>query len=624
MLIIHQLCINTIRTLAPDIVSKANSGHPGTPMGCAPLAHALFSKFITINPKNPSWINRDRFVLSNGHACVLQYILLHVLGFDLTMDDLKQFRQVDSKTPGHPECHLTPGIETTTGPLGQGFANSVGLAIAQTHFAATFNKESFDLFTNHTFVIAGDGCLQEGISSEAASLAGHLKLGNLIVFYDDNHVSIDAFTEDVVKRFEGYCWHTQFIEDGDNDFAGICKAIENAINVKDKPSLIKIRTTIGIGSKDQGTGKVHVGRRGVDADENWNKLFKSYCSKYPELGNEIKRRFSGKLPEGWADNLPRYKPSDPDLATRKLSEKVLDKIADVLPELIGGSADLTESNLTRWKTAVDFQPDDSGLGNYAGRYIRYGVHEHAMSGAMNGLTAYGGIIPFGGTFLNFISYGLGSVRLSALSSFRVLYIVTHDSIGLGDLRALPNILIIRPADGNEVSGAYLAAIQRSNCPSVLVLSRHSIPQLEDTSVEKVLKGGYVLKECDNAQITLVATGSEVSLIVDTAKLLEKDQINTRIVSLPSFELFEEQTKEYQWSVLPDGIPILSVEALSTFGWTKYAHVNFGMKSFGSSGPYKEVFKKYGFVPEKIATMAKQTIDFYKNNHIPSVIDKPLI
>ncbi|CAG8759030.1 8161_t:CDS:2, partial [Dentiscutata erythropus] len=424
------ITINTIRTLAADVVRKASSGHPGAPMGCAPMAHILFSRFITANPENPKWPNRDRFVLSNGHACALQYILLHILGYDLTMDDLKNFRQTDSKTPGHPESHITQGIEVSTGPLGQGFSNAVGLAMAQVHCAATFNKPCYDLFTNHTYVICGDGCLQEGVASEAASLAGHLKLGNLIVLYDDNYVTIDghtnlSFTEDVLKRFEAYGWHTQYFPNGDDDLDGIAEAIERARKVTDKPSIIKIKTTIGIGSKNQGTEKVHGSalphddiveikkkfgfdpekffhvpdevyeygkrfrERGAKAEAEWNQLLEKYCSEYHELGAEIKRRFSSKLPANWENHLPRYTPSDPALATRKLSENVLNKICDILPELIGGSADLTGSNLTRWKTATEFQADSTGLGTYSGRYVRYGVREHAMSAAMNGLAAYG-------------------------------------------------------------------------------------------------------------------------------------------------------------------------------------------------------------------------------------------
>ncbi|RIA95509.1 Transketolase, thiamine diphosphate binding domain-containing protein [Glomus cerebriforme] len=668
--------INTIRTLAADVVRKANSGHPGAPMGCAPMAHVLFSKFITVNPENPKWPNRDRFVLSNGHGCVLQYILLHLLGYNLTMDDLKAFRQTDSKTPGHPESHLTDGIEVTTGPLGQGISNAVGLAIAQIHLAAIFNKPGFDLFTNHTFVIVGDGCLQEGVASEAASLAGHLQLGNLIVLYDDNHVSIDgdtevSFTEDVCKRFEAYGWHTQVITDGDNDLEGIAKAIEDAKKVTNKPSLIKIRTTIGIGSKNQGTEKVHGSplaaddiveikklygfnpesffhvpnevyelygkyrEKGKIAETQWNKLLEDYTAKFPEQGNEIKRRFSNKLPEGWEQHLPRYTPSDPPVATRKLSENVLNKIAEIVPELVGGSADLTGSNLTRWKTAVDLQPDSTGLGKYSGRYIRYGVREHGMFGAMNGLAAYGGIIPFGGTFLNFISYGLGSVRLAALSSFRVLYVMTHDSIGLGEdgpthqpiepvagLRALPNILVFRPADGNEVSGSYLAAINNQHRPSVLCLSRQNLPHLEGSSIENTLKGGYVLKECADAKITLVGTGSEQSIVVEASKKLESEGIKTRVVSLPCFELFEDQSTEYKSSVFPDGIPILSIEALASFGWLKYSHANVGMTTFGSSGPYQQLYKKYGFTAENISEKAKKTIEYYQTTPVPSVIHRP--
>ncbi|CAG8440292.1 2076_t:CDS:10 [Acaulospora morrowiae] len=673
---LDDLSINTIRTLAADVVRKANSGHPGAPMGCAPMAHVLYRGYVMANPANPKWPNRDRFVMSNGHACVLQYILLHLLGYNMTMGDLQAFRQVDSKTPGHPESHMTEGIEVTTGPLGQGFGNAVGLAMAQAHLAAIFNKPGYELFTNYTYVITGDGCLQEGVACEAASLAGHLQLGNLIILYDDNHVSIDgdtdvSFTEDVVKRFEGYGWHTQVVADGDSDLDGIAAAIENARKIKDKPSIIKIRTTIGIGSKNEGTEKVHgsplhqddivevkkkfgfdpekhfhvpssvyeyyaqIRERGAKAEARWNKLLEDYSAEYPQLAAEIKRRFAGELPKNWESHLPRYTPSDPPIATRKLSENVLNCIADVLPELIGGSADLTGSNLTRWKTAVDFQPDSTGIGKYSGRYVRYGVREHGMAAAMNGLTAYGGFIPFGGTFLNFISYALGAVRLSALSSFRVLYIMTHDSIGLGEdgpthqpietvagLRALPNILIFRPADGNEVSGAYLSAIKNISRPSVLSLTRQNLPHLEGSSIEKTLKGGYVLREAPDAHITLTGTGSEVSIAVDAAKLLTAEGIKARIVSLPSFELFEEQDEEYRSSVFPDGIPVLSVEALSTFGWSRYAHVSIGMKTFGTSGPYKEVYKKYGLTPENVADKAKKTIEFYKTHPLNSVIHRP--
>jgi len=668
--------INTIRTLSADVVRKANSGHPGAPMGCAPIAQVLFSRFIAANPQDPEWVNRDRFVLSNGHACALQYVLLHLAGYDMTMDDLKLFRQTDSKTPGHPESHLTSGIEVSTGPLGQGFGNSVGLAIAQAHLAATYNKPGFDLFSNHTYVLCGDGCMQEGVASEAASLAGHLKLGNLIVMYDDNQVTIDgntdlSFSENVMKRFEAYGWHTQYVADGDKDLNGIAAAIEAAKKVHDRPSLIQVKTTIGIGSKDQGTEKVHGSPlkpediasvkqqlgfdpekfffvpdevyefwkqfkvKGVNAQTQWNQLLESYVQKYPQEGSEIKRRLENKFPENVLDNLPTYKPSDPAVATRKLSETVLNYLGSLLPELIGGSADLTPSNLTRWKGAVDFEADSSQVGNRKGRYIRYGVREHGMNAAMNGLSAYGGIIPFGGTFLNFLTYGWGAARLSALSSQRVIYVMTHDSIGLGEdgpthqpietltiCRGTPNMVVIRPADGNEVSAGWHSALTSLTRPTVLVLTRQNVPHLEGSDVKKALQGGYVLQETENAQVTLVGTGSEVSIAVDAAKKLAQEGIRARIVSLPSFELFEEQSLNYRASVFPDGVPIVSVEALSVFGWDKYSHSHVGMTTFGSSGPYKDVYKKFGFTPDNVAEHAKRTIAFYKDRPVPSVIHRP--
>ncbi|KAF9153060.1 Transketolase [Linnemannia schmuckeri] len=674
--------INTIRVLAADTVFKSNSGHPGAPMGCAPMAHLLFSRYMNYNPKNPRWANRDRFVLSNGHACALQYILLHLTGYPTSIEDLKQFRQLNSKTPGHPESHITTGIEVTTGPLGQGFANSVGLAMAEAHMAATFNKPDFELFNNYTFVITGDGCLQEGIASEAASLAGHLKLGKLIALYDDNHISIDgdtevSFTEDVVKRFEAYGWHTIVVKDGNHDLESIARAIEEAKKVTDKPSLIKVFTTIGFGSLNQGTEKVHgsplkaddivqlkkawgfnpeekfavpketydlyhaKADKGAKLNQEWDALLEKYASAHPELAAQLKRRLANKLPEGWAKELPRFTPADKASATRKLSEAVLNKIADDLPELIIGSADLTGSNLTRWKTAVDFQPNDSNIGNYAGRYVRYGVREHGMSGVMNGISAYGGLIPAGATFLNFISYASGesaclsAVRLSALSGQRVIYIMTHDSIGLGEdgpthqpietmamIRATPNLIDLRPADGNETSGAYLFAIESKERPSVLALTRQDLPQLEGSSIEKTLKGGYVLQEVQDADVTLVATGSEVSLIVDAAKLLKEQGIKARIVSMPSTKLFDEQPYDYRASVLIDGIPSVSVEAMSTFGWDRYAHESIGIDTFGSSGPYKEVYKHFGLVPDVVAGKVQKIVAFYKKEgFVPSLVRK---
>ncbi|KAG0068294.1 Transketolase [Linnemannia elongata] len=668
--------INTIRVLAADTVFKSNSGHPGAPMGCAPMAHLLFSRYMNYNPKNPKWANRDRFVLSNGHACALQYILLHLTGYPTSIEDLKQFRQLNSKTPGHPESHITTGIEVTTGPLGQGFANSVGLAIAEAHMAATFNKPGFELFNNHTFVITGDGCLQEGIASEAASLAGHLKLGKLIALYDDNHISIDgdtevSFTEDVPKRFEAYGWHVIVVKDGNHDLEAIAHAIEEAKKVTDKPSLIKVYTTIGFGSLNQGTEKVHgsplkaddivqlkkafgfnpeehfavpkatydlyhaKAEKGAKLNHDWDALLEKYTGAHPELAAQLKRRLAKKLPEGWAKELPRYTPADKASATRKLSEAVLNKIADHLPELIIGSADLTGSNLTRWKTAVDFQPNDSGIGNYAGRYVRYGVREHGMCGVMNGIDAYGGLIPAGATFLNFISYASGAVRLSALSGHRIIYIMTHDSIGLGEdgpthqpietmamIRATPNLIDFRPADGNETSGAYLYAIETKDRPSVLALTRQDLPQLEGSSIEKTLKGGYVLQEVQGADVTLVATGSEVSLIVDAAKLLKEHGLKARVVSMPSTKLFDEQSHDYRASVLIDGIPSVSVEAMSTFGWDRYAHESIGIDTFGASGPYKDVYKHFGLVPDVVAGKVQKIVAFYKKEgSVPSLVRK---
>ncbi|KIY03864.1 uncharacterized protein Z520_00555 [Fonsecaea multimorphosa CBS 102226] len=658
--------INTIRLLAVDATLKANSGHPGAPMGMAPVAHVLFNKFMTFNPKNPDYVNRDRFVLSNGHGCMLQYALLHLFGYAVSMDDLKHFRQVDSITPGHPEAHDTPGIEVTTGPLGQGFSNAVGLAIAQAHTGAVFNKPGYDLINNYTYTFFGDGCAMEGVASEAASVAGHLQLGNLIAIYDDNHISIDgdtkvAFTEDVVKRFEAYGWHVQHVKDGDHDLEGIEAAIKKAQEVKDKPSMIKLTTTIGFGSKLQGTGGVHGNplkaddaaqvkqkfgfnpeesfvvpqevydlyhkhaSEGAAAEQAWNDLFKKYGNEFPDLAKDFSRRLSRKLPEGWEKSLPIWKPTDAAVATRKTSEKVLESIHEAVPELLSGSADLTGSNNTRWKNAVDFQPPSLGIGDWTGRYLRYGVREHAMAAIMNGISAYGTLIPAGGTFLNFVSYAAGAVRLSSLSHQRVIYVATHDSIGLGEdgpthqpietlvhFRALPNMMVWRPADGNETSAAYYMALTSTSTPSILALTRQNLPQLENSTIENAIKGGYVAVEAENADITLVSTGSEVGICVDAIKVL-KDQhgLTARVVSMPCTEVFDAQPKDYQLKVIPDGIPALSVEVMSTLGWEKYSHEQFGLNRFGASGPYKEVYKKFEFTPEGISKRAVATVEFYK-------------
>ncbi|KAL2821263.1 Transketolase, thiamine diphosphate binding domain-containing protein [Aspergillus cavernicola] len=673
---LDQLAVNTIRLLAVDATAKANSGHPGAPMGMAPVSHVLFNKFMKFNPKNPDWANRDRFVLSNGHGCMLQYALLHLFGYAVSMDDLKSFRQLDSITPGHPEAHDTPGIEVTTGPLGQGFANAVGLAIAQAHSGGVFNKPGYTLFDNYTYFFFGDGCAMEGIASEAASMAGHLKLGNLIGVYDDNHISIDgdtkcAFTEDVTKRFEAYGWHVVWVKDGDNDLAGIEAAIKEAQSVKDKPTMIRLTTTIGFGSKLQGTGGVHGNplkaddiegvktRFGFDpaqsfvvpqqvydlyhkhADEGaaqeqeWNQLLQKYSAEFPNEHADLTRRLSGKLPEGWEKSLPVYKPTDPAIASRKLSEAVLEKIHSVVPELLSGSADLTGSNNTRWKNAVDFQPPEYGIGEWSGRYLRYGVREHAMAAIMNGLAAYGTVIPASGGFLNFVSYSAGAVRLSALSRVRVIHVATHDSIGLGEdgpthqpietlahFRALPNCMVWRPADGNETSAAYYSALTAKHTPSILALTRQNLPQLEFSSIEAALKGAYPVLEAENANVTLISTGSEVSLCLDAATYLQKNHgIVARVVSVPCFEVFDAQDKEYKLKVLPDGIPVMSVEVCSTMGWERYSHEQFGLNRFGASGPYKEVYAKFEFTPEGISKRAVATIDFYKDSPVRSPVNR---
>ncbi|KAF5387076.1 hypothetical protein D9615_001805 [Tricholomella constricta] len=668
--------IATIRTLSVDVVAKANSGHPGAPMGMAPVAHILFSRFLNANPKNSKWFNRDRFVLSNGHACALQYVLLHLLGYKLSMDDLKAFRQLDSLTPGHPEAGHTDGIEVTTGPLGQGFANGVGLAIAQAHLGAVYNRDGFNLINNITYVFCGDGCLMEGVASEAASLAGHLQLGNLIVIYDDNHISIDgdtavAFTENVEQRFLSYGWQVLRVEDGDHDLAAIYNSIAEARQETSKPTIICLKTTIGYGSKQQGTHGVHgsplkaddivslkgkfgfspdqtfqvpqathdlyaeFGKRGAALEAEWNTLLEAYGQKYPAEHAELTRRIAGKLPENWEKSLPVYKPTDAAQASRKLSEIVLTAVIPHLPELIGGSADLTGSNLTKVKQSVDFQPSSTGLGTYSGTYIRYGVREHGMGAIANGLHAYGGIIPFVATFLNFVSYASGAVRLSALSGHQVIWVATHDSIGLGEdgpthqpvetaaaLRATPNVAFWRPADGNETSAAYLVALQSKKTPSILSLSRQNLPNLEGSTIEGAQRGGYVLHDEDNEDLTIVSTGSEVSIAVEAAGKLKAEGIKTRIVSLPCWLTFDQQDEEYRLSVLRSGAPILSLEAASTAGWQKYSHEQYGLPAWGASGPYQKVYEKFGITGSNIASVGKKVVGFYKKQGTPVV--SPLV
>ncbi|KAJ2910351.1 Transketolase [Coemansia aciculifera] len=673
---IDTLSINTIRVLAADMVQAANSGHPGAPMGCAPMAHVLFTRFLRANPKSSSWINRDRFVLSNGHGCALQYVLLHLMGYKLSMDDLKNFRQLGSKTPGHPENKHTDGIEVTTGPLGQGISNAVGMAMAERHLAATFNRPGYSVIDNTVYAIAGDGCLQEGVASEACSLAGHLQLGNLIVLYDSNGIQIDGstklgFTEDVLQRYAAYGWHTLEVADGDSDLEGLARAIEAGKAETQRPTLIKVETTIGFGAAKAGTEGVHGAPLGAESlaavknlfgfdaaqkftvsdavyefyakraeegarlEREWRELLAAYGSAYPELHAELVRRIEGRLPEGWAEALPRYSPEDKPQATRKLSEAAINVIAGLVPELIGGSADLTGSNLTRWKGAEDFQPAETGLGSYAGRYVRYGVREHGMAAISNGIAAYGANIPFASTFLNFISYAAGATRLSALSHLRVLYIMTHDSIGLGEdgpthqpietmamLRATPNYLNFRPADGNEVSAAYLAALQHADGPSVLSLTRQNLPQLDGSSIESAMLGGYNLHTYGSntvPDLLIVGTGSETSIAVDTAKLLSaQNGLTVKVVSMPCLELFNRQSDEYRHSVLTPGVPSISVEALSTFGWHKYVHRPIGIDSFGASGPFDKLYEHFGLVPEVIAQKALKLIEYYKGRPVPTL------
>lgn len=642
-------------------------------MGLAPTAHVLFNKFLRFTAKNPRWANRDAFLLSNGHSCALEYSIMYLCGYDYSIDDLKHFRQLHSKTPGHPEAGM-PGIEVTTGPLGQGISNAVGYAIAQKQFQARFNKPEFELFDAYTYAFAGDGCLMEGVASEASSLAGHLQLDNLIVFYDDNHITIDgdinfAFTENVLERYRAYGWNTLSVDNADTDLDSIYNAIIEAQKSTNKPTLIKVRTTIGYGSKNQGTAAVHGSplkpddvaeikkKWGFDPaktfqvppkvldfykktiakndklESDWNTLFDSYSSKYPDQAAEIKRRLATELPKDWEKLVPVFTPNDKELATRKLSEMVIDKIFDPLPELIGGSADLTGSNLTRASDATDFQPPSTGLGDYSGRYIRYGVREHGMGAILNGLAAHGGIIPYGGTFLNFISYGSGALRLAALSHLRVIWVGTHDSIGLGEdgpthqpietlahLRAIPNLMVWRPADGNETSAAYIQAISSKTTPSVIALSRQNLPQLSGSSIEKAKKGGYVIYSSDKKpEIRLVATGSEVSLSIEAAKLLKSTGIEASVVSLPDWHTFDTQPADYRLSIFPDGPPIMSVEVLSTVGWQKYAHESFGLDAFGASGAYKDVYANFGFTPKNIAEKAEKVVQFYKEKSLKSPI-----
>lgn len=671
---LHKKCIETVRVLCADVVEKANSGHPGAPMGCAPMAHLLWSEIMNYNPNNSKWSNRDRFVLSNGHACALLYSMLHLTGYPLSMDDLKQFRQVDSLTPGHPENFATVGVEVSTGPLGQGISNAVGLAIAESHLAAEFNKEGFPLVNHFTYVICGDGCLQEGISSEACSLAGHLGLGKLIVLYDDNLITIDghtdlSFTENVSLRFDSYNWQTITVPDV-TDVDSLRQAIHQAQEETTRPTLIKIRTIIGHGSLKEGTHGVHGAPLGKDdiahlkttlgmdpsqsfvvdgevrelynsfsaigasKESSWESMFAAYAQQYPAAAAEYRRRMAGELPADWLTKLPNYSaPESKATATRQQSEQVLNSIAIALPELMGGSADLTPSNLTHLKCSGDYQKDTP-----IGRYLRFGVREHAMVAICNGISAHDGLRPFCATFLNFMGYAMGAVRLSALSRFGVLFIMTHDSIGLGEdgpthqpiemleqLRSMPNLLVFRPCDPNETLGSYVQAIEHKHTPSVLSLSRQAAPALPNTSPQKVALGAYVLTQFGSGTPALILTssGTEVQLAVQTAAAMNSaDGVCVRVVSFPCWELFEDQPLGYQMEVFPDGIPVMSIEASGSHGWQKYSHAPYGMTSYGASGPGGKIYEKFGFTVPNLSARAREVISFYQGTPARSLVNYP--
>ena len=658
---IDTLCVNSIRFLAIDAVNQAKSGHPGLPMGAAPMGYALWDKVMRHNPKNPKWFNRDRFVLSAGHGCMLLYALLHLTGYDsVSLEDIRQFRQWGSKTPGHPETFETAGVEVTTGPLGSGLANAVGLAIAEAHLAARFNRPDCTLVDHYTYVIMGDGCNQEGVASEACSLAGHLKLGKLIALYDDNHITIDgdtgvSFTEDVLKRYEAYGWHVQHVPDGNTNVDGITRAIEAAKAVKDRPSIIKVTTTIGYGSPNKSnTGGVHGSplgleeaqltreslgwdyglfevpqeaydqfrqavERGAAAEAQWNQALSDYRKSYPDAAAEFERMLRGELPQGWDQDLPMYAPEDKGLATRKHSQLCLAALGPRLPELIGGSADLTHSNYTDIKGETgSFQAETPEK-----RYLHFGVREHAMAAVINGIAYHdSGLIPYGGTFLVFADYMRGSMRLSAVSGLGVIYVLTHDSVGVGEdgpthqpvetmasLRAMPNMVVIRPGDGNETSGAYKVAIRNRKRPTALALSRQGMPNQANSSPEKVTQGAYILEDCSGVpELILIGTGSELDLCVQAAKQLTAMGHRIRVVSMPSMELFEEQSPAYRDSVLPPTVrKRLVVEAAAAFGWHKYIGLDgdsVTMGRFGASAPGGTCMEKFGFTTANVVAKAQ--------------------
>ena len=654
-----ELSVNTIRFLSVDMVQKANSGHPGLPLGAAPMAHVLWSRFLRFNPAEPKWPNRDRFVLSAGHGSALLYSLLHLYGYDLPLEELTKFRQLGSKTPGHPESTMTPGIEVTTGPLGQGFGNGIGMAMAEAHLAAMYNREGHNLVDHFTYGIVSDGDLMEGVASEAASLAGHLKLGKLIYLYDDNKISLDgptnlAFTEDVQARFKAYDWQTLTVEDG-NDMPAIEAALKEAQADTQRPTLISVKTIIGYGSPQEGTNKVHgsalgeenvkktkeffgwdpektfyipeevkdyllqPGKKGAELQSVWNDVKQSYSEHFAEESKQFDTAFKGELPEGWDKDLPVFDPAE-GLATRQASGKTLDALRKSVPFLIGGSADLASSNETPKSGDISFQP-----GSYQNSSIWFGVREHAMGAIMNGIDAHGGTRVYGGTFLTFSDYMRGAIRLAALTHAPVTYIFTHDSIALGEdgpthqsveqvtgLRTVPNLTVLRPADANETLHSWKIAMSRNKGPVALILSRQKLPTLDQSiypSASNVEKGAYILKDSDGTpDLILIASGSEVSLILEAQKQLSSEGVKVRVVSMPSWDLFDYQEQSYRDSVLPPHIKKrIAVEAGVTIGWYKYVGLDghvIGIDTFGDSGEGTAVMKHFGFTVENVVEHAK--------------------
>jgi transketolase len=663
---LDQLSINALRFLAVDAVQKANSGHPGAPLGDAPIAYALFHKIMRHNPKHSKWSNRDRFVLSNGHASALLYSVLHLTGYKLTIEDLQQFRQFESKTPGHPEYGHADGVECTTGPLGQGFSMAIGMAAAEKHLAAVYNRDGFNIVDHHTYGILGDGDLMEGVSHEVASLAGTLGLGKLIFLYDDNLISLDgptelSFTEDVEKRFEAYHWHVQKVADG-NDLAAIEAAIEAAKKVTDKPSIIAVRTIIGYGSPKAGTNKVHGEPLGVEAvketkknlgwpedktfyvpeeaaknwhesiakgekyEAEWNALFAEYAKAYPAEAEEFERVQSGKLKEGWEKSLPSYPADGKPIATRNAGQAVMNAFAKDVPELFGGAADLTASTKTILKDSANFHIDPKG------RNVFFGVREFGMCAMVNGMAVHGGVIPYGSTFFVFSDYCKPALRIAALMKSHSIFVFTHDSIAVGEdgpthepiehlmaLRAVPNLTDFRPADGNETAATWRLALERKS-PSFFALSRQDLPLLDPAKLdiyEGVKHGAYIVeKGGDSPDVLLVATGSEVSVTIKAAAELAKDGIKARVVSMPSWKIFEEQSESYKDSIFPDHLPKLAVEAGAPLGWWKYTGRHgdvIGLERFGASAPGATVLDRLGFNSGNIAAKAKALVEKARKN-----------